>query len=372
MKLRQLPGLTFATADIEALDLQVTSTVEELLGRKLARADPLRLFLRGVEQVIQQQRLLIDESAKQNLLAYATGDNLEHLGALVGVSRLEASKAQTTVTVKLSAARETATTIKKGTRVTADDEVFFSLDNELIFLAGEVSKECTATCTTVGLAGNGYAAGELNKIIDNQPFLKSIVNTTLSEGGADVESDEDLRERIWIAPESFSVAGSEGAYIFHAKSASALISDVAVHSPAPGYVEIYVLLKDGSIPSTEMLNKVAARLNKKTVRPLTDIVTVKAPTTVSYDINLQYWISDEDSAQASRMIRAVNSAVDDYVTWQSEGLGRDLNPSELTKRVMATGVKRVDVISPVFTVLDPFSVALVRNKTLSYEGLESN
>jgi len=369
--LKNLPSINFVTADPQVLLNSAIKVVEKSLGRTLGRADPIRLLLDSFVNILMQTRLLIDTVAKQNLLAYTAGDALDHLGALVGVSRLEASKAQTTVTVKLSAARETTTTIKKGTRVTADDEVFFSLDNELIFLAGEVSKECTATCTTVGIKGNGYAAGELDKITDPQPFLKSIVNTTLSEGGADVESDEDLRERIWIAPESFSVAGSEGAYIFHAKSASALISDVAVHSPQPGYVEIYVLLKDGSIPSTEMLNKVAARLNKKTVRPLTDIVTVKAPTTVSYDINLQYWISDEDSAQASRMIRAVNTAVDDYVTWQSEGLGRDLNPSELTKRVMATGVKRVDVISPVFTVLDPFSVAIARNKNIEYCGLES-
>lgn len=198
------------------------------------------------------------------------------------------------------------------------------------------------------------------------------MNTTLSEGGADVESDEDLRERIWIAPESYSCAGSEGAYIFHTKSASALISDVAIHSPQPGYVDVYVMLKDGSIPSTEMLNKIANRLNGKKVRPLTDTVTVKAPTTFYYDINLEYYISDDDSAQASQIIRAVNQAVDDFIKWQSEGLGRDLNPSELIKRVMAAGVKRVNVISPVFTPLDNFSAALVRNKTLNYEGLESN
>ena len=77
MKLTEMPSLTFARADPEELDAEVCATVAEILGRTPARADPLRLFLRGVENVILQTRLLIDECAKQNLLAYATGDNLE-------------------------------------------------------------------------------------------------------------------------------------------------------------------------------------------------------------------------------------------------------------------------------------------------------
>ena len=78
MELKNLPGITFAESDPEAVDLQIITTVEALIGRKLARADPLRLFLRGIEALMVQQRILIDECAKQGLLAYATGDNLDH------------------------------------------------------------------------------------------------------------------------------------------------------------------------------------------------------------------------------------------------------------------------------------------------------
>ena len=173
MRLRELPGLTFASADIEELDLQVTSTVEELLGRKLARADPLRLFLRGVEQVIQQQRLLIDECAKQNLLAYATGDNLEHLGALVGVSRMSATAAGCTMELKLSALRTKATVIGGGTRFTAGDGVYFALDSDVIIPKNTLTATGHATCTQAGVVGNAYAVGEIETIVDPQPFLSS-------------------------------------------------------------------------------------------------------------------------------------------------------------------------------------------------------
>lgn len=134
--LKNLPEINFVTADPQELLNAAIKVVEKELGITLARASPVRLLLNSVVNIIMQQRLLIDTIAKNNLLAYATGDYLAHLGALVGVERLSASKATATCQVKLSAARETTTTIKKNTRVTADDEVFFSLDNELIFLAG--------------------------------------------------------------------------------------------------------------------------------------------------------------------------------------------------------------------------------------------
>ena len=48
MELKNLPDITFAESDPQAVELNIVTTVEALLGRKLARADPLRLFLRGI------------------------------------------------------------------------------------------------------------------------------------------------------------------------------------------------------------------------------------------------------------------------------------------------------------------------------------
>ena len=82
-----LPELTFVDVDVEKIDLGVVATVEKFLGRKLERADPLRIYLRGIEDVIIQQRKLIDEIAKMNLLAYAKGICLERFGDAFGVTR---------------------------------------------------------------------------------------------------------------------------------------------------------------------------------------------------------------------------------------------------------------------------------------------
>ena len=358
MKLTQLPSLTFADADIDELDLQVTSTVEELLGRKLARADPLRLFLRGVEAVIQQQRLLIDQCAKMNLLAYSTGDYLDHLGALVGVERMSATAATVTMELTLSALRSKATVIPRGVRFTAGDGVYFALDEDLTIPKNTLSMPARATCTARGPSGNWYDVGEINQIVDPQPFLQSAVNITASDGGADIESDDALRERIHEAPESFSVAGPYGAYRWFAMSASALISDVAVTSPEPGVVRIVPLMSGGELPSQEIIDAVNAACNNRAVRPLTDTVIVDIPLVVRYSIELTYYISRAKATAAASIDDAAKAAVAAYIDWQRECLGRDINPTELIHRLRAAGVKRVVLTEPQFTVLDDTQVAM--------------
>ena len=362
--------IEFVKTDIEELDLEIVSTVEELLGRKLGRADPLRIFLRGIELILIQTRELINFVGNQNLLAFSSGEYLDRLGDFYGVKRLPASKATTTVEVELSTARQQATIINAGTRITADSKVFFALDEDCIFAAGETKKSLSATCQVEGEIGNGYSPGEIAKIVDPQPFLKSIVNVTTSEGGSDIESDDSLRERIQLAPESFSVAGSRGAYIFHAKSASALIADVAVHSPEPGKVDVYLLMKDGQVPSDEMIQTVEEHLSADNVRPLTDNVEVKPAQVVDYNLDVSYWISRDNVTQAAQIIDAATAAVDDYVQYQSSRLGLDLNPSVLINKLMNAGVKRVAVTSPAFTVLNEFQVAVPSAVNVVFAGLE--
>ena len=266
--------------------------------------------------------------------------------------------------------------------MTADNKIFFATDEELIFLAGETSKTTSATCLTAGTLGNGYGVGELNKIVDPQPFLKSIVNTTTSDGGSDVEGDDSLRERIYIAPESFSCAGSKGAYIARVKEVSALITDVAVTSPTPGKVDVYLLTSTGT-PSEQLINDVQTYLNKKEIRPLTDDVTVKTPTPITYSVDVKCIISNDDrdnSAQIISLAAAMTrnpktispdslaaEAVDEFITWQASKLGRDLHPSKLVGKLMAVGVKRVEITQPTFTVLDEVSIAICADKSLTFD-----
>lgn len=367
-----LPELNFLDATQSEMMAAAKRIVESSLGRTLERADPILLLLKSFIAIILQQRVLIDEVAKQNLLYYATGANLEHLGVLVGVERLPASSAKTTVEVKLSAPRSSVVTVLQGTRIHAGDNVYFALNSDVIFLAGETVHTVGATCQQAGEIGNGYEVGELNKIVDPQPFLSTITNLTKSEGGADVESDEFYRDRIRQAPESFSNAGSEGAYIFHTKSVSSLITDVLVTSENPGEVDIYALLEGGELPETEMLNAIEKHLREDNVRPLTDFVQVKQPFTVDYSINLRYLIARSDAGDAAKIIAKVNAAVDDFAIWQRSKIGRDINDTELYWRIRSAGAKRAEILSPTFEVVPENSIAVADSIAVEYAGIEED
>lgn len=186
----------------------------------------------------------------------------------------------------------------KGTRATAGNGVMFATDATAVIFAGTTSITAPATCTKTGTAGNDYASGEIICLVDPVPFVASVTNTTKSAGGSETESDDAYRLRIQEAPEQFSTAGPTGAYEYHAKRANSLIVDVSVDSPSPGEVVVRPLLKDGGLPDIEIINTVSKTLNDRKVRPLTDHVTVEAPTAVSYNINLSYWIDRENATEA--------------------------------------------------------------------------
>ena len=365
-----LPEINFVTADPQEIISANKKIVESILGRTLERADPLMIYLNSLLAIIIQQRILIDYVAKQNLLAYATGENLRHLGILVGVERLPAESAVTTAEVRLSAPRQNISVIRAGTRFHAGDNVYFALDGDVIFLAGETVHTVKATCTQTGEVGNGYGVGELNRIVDPQPFLLSIVNLTESEGGADVETDDSYRERIRLAPESFSNAGSEGAYIFFTKQVSSLIQDVMITSENPGEVDIYPLLSGGNLPGEELLQQIYENLSDKKVRPLTDNVFVKCPSVETYEINLRYCIAESDADNVLSISAKVDQAVKDFITWQRSALGRDINDTELYYRVRAAGAKRAEIIYPRFTVIPDSSIAVCSAKIIQYAGIE--
>ncbi len=131
-------------------------------------------------------------------------------------------------------------------------------------------------------------------------------------------------------------------------------------------------MKGGIIPDSEILRAVDSVLNDKKIRPLTDKVQVEAPTAVDFDIDIKYWIAQDDATEAAEIQTAVEKAVKDYALWQRSKLGRDINPTELQYRIRLAGAKRAEIISPAFTVVDAGCVAVAKNTTTNMEGLEDD
>lgn len=158
------------------------------------------------------------------------------------------------------------------------------------------------------------------------------------------ETDASLRYRTQLAPEGFSTAGPEGAYRFHALSASGDVADVAIDSPEPVHVVVTVLSADGDgTPSAELLTTVEQALNDEDVRPLTDRVSVRGAEIRPYRIEARLIIYPGPTP--APVLDAARGAVERYAQ-SVRRLGADVTRSGLIAALYQPGVQDVVLVEP--------------------------
>ena len=368
-----LPEINFMTTDPLELSEEIIKTYEGFESRKLAQADPLRLIFLSFASVITKQNIKINDAAKQNLLYYSRDEVLDHKGAEWDTPRLKEKAATTVLRMHLSTPLSSSKIIKKGELLATSNEgaIFFTSTKDVAIEIGAMTVEIPLQCTIAGIEGNGFAIGQINTLVKPLPYIDFVENITMTDGGAEREMNDAYRERVYLAPESLSNAGSEGAYKYFAKSASTLISDVYVYSPAPGHTDIKILLANGRLPTQEIIEAVHEKVNAREVRPLTDLVTVGAPEIIPYDLDITYYI-ETNAIDKTLLHQRVERAIADYETWQSSKIGRDLNPSKLISDCIRAGAKRVDVGSPEFTIVERGQVAVLQTKNVTFGGVEDD
>lgn len=348
---------------------------KKLTGKELYlhEADPIRLIAYADCLLLYQFIQYADRAGKMALLKYSFGGYLENIGALKGVKRMEGAASRTTLLFTLSMQRNNVTAIPPGTRVTAGDGVYFETLDLLEIPTGELEGEVHAICRTMGIKGNGYRRGELKILVDPLPYIAKVENLTSTEGGADRETDENLAERIYLAPSSWSTAGPDDAYSYWVRTFDPAIMDVRVGSDVPGIVDICFILQDGQIPEETMVEELEKYLQNEEVRPLTDKVVVHAPDLQEYSIDLTYYINKSDRAKVIDIQTRVQAAVQEFIKWQKERIGRDINPDQLRKLIITAGAKRVSVRSPDFLCIPRDSIAYLSGEPqILYGGLEDD
>lgn len=163
------------------------------------------------------------------------------------------------------------------------------------------------------------------------------------------EKDPDFRYRIQLSLEGLSTAGPEGAYIYHALSASGQVLDASAISPTPGQVLLTVLSRIGNgVASPELQAAVYAATNAESVRPLTDYVQVQSATITQYAIAATlYFYAGPDREVVLANARAAAEA---YAEAQHR-LGRDVTLSGLYAALHQPGVQRVELTSPAANIV---------------------
>lgn len=361
----------FVDIDPGTIVPQLVQDFEDYLGVVLGAGDQRREFLQGFGYALTTALQTIEATGEKELLETSFGQYLDKLGALVGVERRPAAAATCTVQFTLSNAQPQAVTVPQGTRVTPDGALFFATTETLVIASGQTSGTVLCEATEPGAQYNGYLPGQISQLVDGVSYVAAVSNTTESGGGADIEDDDSYRERIRMAPLAFSTAGPSGAYEYFAMSADPSVGDVYVVRMSPGVVGIYVVKTGGVIPETgdPVLQAVLDACDDKTRRPLTDNVQVMPAVASNTTISAQYWVSAADQAKASSIQAAVAQAVDDYKAWQTEQIGRAINPDELRKRMLNAGASRINLTAPVYTELDANEVVQFTSTSVTYQGV---
>lgn len=338
----------FVPDDSQAITQELITAYEAMTGKTLYPGQIERLLIDLIAYRETLVRTAINDTGRQNLVAFSRAPMLDYLGELVGVTRLPAQSARTTVRLTFVDPLASALPIPSGFRVETASGIQFQTTAEVIAAAGSATIDLAVLAVEPGGAGNGYLAGQVNALVDELGVdVASVANLGITSAGADEESDDRLRERIKLAPESFSVAGSRLAYRHHAMSAHQSIVDVAVLSPTPGVVRLYPLTSTG-LPSTAILDAVAAICSHEKVRPLSDTVEVLAPVEAAYTLTAQLTVYR--SYDAATVLANAQAQAAAFVATQSAALGRDIVPSQIVAALSVTGVYRVDLVAPVATL----------------------
>lgn len=254
-------------ADLQSRDPSFSALVESDPAYKV-------LEVAAYREVLVRQR--VNEAAKAVMLAYATGNDLDNLGALMNVSRLIVTPAD---------------------------------------------------------------------------------NSTIPPTPAVYESDAAYKARIQQAPEGFSVAGPQGAYVWQARSADGQVLDASAISPSAGNVTVSILANsgDGTADST-LISTVQLALSADSVRPLTDNVTVQAATISNYQITATlYFYSGPDRSVVLAQAQAAAQAYADSM----HRIGLDITLDGVYAALRQPGVARVDLTSPAANIT-------IDNQTASY------
>ena len=351
-----------------------TNKYTELTGKKitLAKADPNRMILYAAALQIYQGFVNIDKAGKMNYLKYTSGDYLDNLCALKGIKRSQGSAAQTMLRFTLSAEQTSAVTIPMGTRATDGNENYFFTTEVAEIPIGDMTADVPAESASVGTEANDIEIGEIKTLVDYIPYVESVSNITKTQGGSGVEDDDALKERFYLAPSGYSVAGSEAAYEYWTKAYNTGITDVRVTSPEPCVVKIYVLLEGGKIPEELFLSELENYLADENIRPLTDQVSVCAPERRMYNVSLRYYVTRSNASNAVSIQSKVEQAIENYIAWQCEKIGRDINPDMLVQNIIAAGAKRVEISEPIYQAIGASAIAQMADKTVIYGGIEDD
>ena len=226
----------------------------------------------------------LDFIARQVMIDQAEAEYLERHASIWGITR----KAAAAATGSVSAAGTTGAVIPAGTVVQRSDGAEFTTDADAVLVAGAAT--ATITASEAGVAGNTPAGSSLTLVSPiagvNSAMVVAAGGLT---GGADIEPDESLRERLLLRIQEPPHGGAAHDYVAWALEVAAVTRAWCYPGHLGlGTVGVTFVCDDqdgGIIPAPATVAEVQAHIDE--LRPMTADVTVFAPVAVPLAITIQ-------------------------------------------------------------------------------------
>lgn len=339
-----LPEPVFIDADASAITADMIAAYERMTGRTLYPAQVERLLVDLAAYRETLVRIGINGAAKQNLVAFAQGPMLDHLGELVDTHRAPAQPARTTARLTFELPLATPLNVPAGWRIATGAGVQFATTGEVVVPAGQIHAEFPVVATEAGSAGNGYLPGQVSVMVDVLGEPATVQNISTTAGGMGAETDERYRARIKLAPERFSW-GSDNRYRWLAMTTAPSLVDVQVFSPTPDGAVHVVLLDSAGAPPAETVELVRLALTDRKARMLGDRLTVTGATPVDY--NLQVSVDVLSTRVPSLVVDQVRTRLQAWAQSKGREIGADLVPAQVKTALGGIdGLYDVRVITP--------------------------
>ncbi len=332
--------------DLSLILAETISDYQKRTGKILQPAHIERLIINTYAYREALMRQEINEAYRQQHPRFATGLMLDLCGDDVNTPRLKAQPAQTTLQFTASLDFNQQVIIPIGTRVAVGETIFVTSEFGILD-ANKPSINLSATCQSAGVIGNNWSVGQISNLLDvlADNVEVKVSNITIPTGGIDIEEDDAYRLRVLLAPESFSVAGSKGAYEYFTREVSQEIIDVHVINdvdtsgkPLGGVVAVTILTQAG-LPSAELINRVQNALSDERIRPLCDQVIVRAPNQIEYQVNAVLTLLE--GINPKTVLEEAKETWDQYQRGQEKKLGLDVVPLAIQSILKVNGVYNV-------------------------------
>lgn len=320
---------------------------EKHSGRSLSPGQVEMLQLETVSYMISLLAGQNQMAAESNLAAFAPENWLSFIGAGRDRDRIPAASAKTILRFDRAAGTATGIAIPAGTRVRGPSVDLVFLTEESAYLSADASSiDVSASASFPGAIGNGFAAGEIDQLVDPIVDIEAVTNTVETHSGADRETLKKYRARVALGSERLGDGLSRERYVVDVLDWSADCIDVDIQRPQAGYVSIFPLMKLG-LPSPAELADLQAEFDTSNTHQ-GDFIQVSAPTGRDFDFTLDLKLSDPSGEEAAEL------AVEALLSEWRESLGGYIAPSELIRAARdADGVLDADIPDLAFTPCAP-------------------